>query len=91
MRTAWMAWRSGARERIGYRGEGRSLLLTNSVPQPRAPTGGPLPTIDGYLQLAQAAGCEPEPPQLELATTADDERRRMRFGSDCNCRPAIGS
>src|SRR5918995_3238157 len=28
MRTALIAWRSGARERIGYRGEGRALLLT---------------------------------------------------------------
>ena len=31
-------------------------------------------TIDGYLRLAEAAGCEPEPPRLELATTPADER-----------------
>ncbi len=74
MRTAWMAWRSGARERIGFRNEGRSLLLTKRIRQPLAPGGGPIPTVDGYLQLAAAAGCAPEPARLELATTADDER-----------------
>ena len=74
MRTAWMAWRSGATERIGFRNEARSLLLTKRIRQPRAPDGGPLPTVDGYLHLAAAAGCAPEPPRLELATTADDER-----------------
>ena len=29
----WMAWRSGARERFGYRGQARSLLLTNRFDQ----------------------------------------------------------
>src|SRR4051794_30686567 len=42
MRTAWMAWRSAARERYGYRGQGRSLLLTHSFDQPIAFDGGPL-------------------------------------------------
>src|SRR5689334_10437251 len=39
MRTAIMAWRSGARERIGYRGQGRALLLTNRVKSGRAKDG----------------------------------------------------
>ncbi|MCI0331653.1 MAG: lipopolysaccharide heptosyltransferase II [Planctomycetes bacterium] len=74
MRTAWIAWRSGARERIGYAGEGRSWLLTKRVP-PRAKSDGvPLSTIDGYMRLTEAAGCEPEPPRLELFTTPADER-----------------
>src|SRR3954453_10596442 len=73
IRTAWMAWRSGARGRYGYRGQGRSLLLTHSFDQPIAFDGGPLATIDSYRQLAQAAGCEPVSPRMELATTAADE------------------
>jgi heptosyltransferase-2 len=73
LRTAWMAWRSGARERFGYREQARSWLLTNRLDQPLADDGGPLATIDGYRQLAEAAGCEPTSPRLELATTDADE------------------
>jgi heptosyltransferase-2 len=75
-RTAWMAWRSGARERIGYVGEMRSLLLTRRLPNPNRNVSNhePLPTIDSYLRLAEAAGCPPEPPRLELATTLADEQ-----------------
>lgn len=75
LRTAWMAWRSGARQRIGYVGDMRAWLLTKRVPWPRPDADGlPLPTIDGYLRLAQAAGCAPESPRLELATTPADEQ-----------------
>lgn len=74
LRTAWMAWRSGARTRIGFRKDLRSLLLTKPTRMPRAADGGPIATVDGYLLLAGIAGCPPEPPRLELATTADDER-----------------
>src|SRR3954469_12570631 len=73
VRTAWMAWRSGARERFGYRGQGRSLLLTHSFDQPIAHDGGPLATIDGYRQLAKAAGCDPTSARMELGTTEEDE------------------
>jgi heptosyltransferase-2 len=73
LRTAWMAWRSGARERIGYKGQGRSWFLTKRFDQPIARDGGPLATIDSYRQLAEAAGCEPTSPMLELATTNSDE------------------
>jgi heptosyltransferase II len=73
LRTAWMAWRSGARERFGYRGQARSWLLTKRYDQPLADDGGPLATIDGYRQLVEAAGCEPTSPRLELATTDADE------------------
>src|SRR4051794_2425137 len=73
LRTAWMAWRSGARVRFGYRGQARTWLLTNPLDQPLAEDGGPLATIDGYRQLAEAAGCEPMSPRLELATTNADE------------------
>src|SRR5215208_1215895 len=50
LRTAWMAWRSGARERFGYRGQGlaRSWLLTDCSAQPFAADGRPMATIDAY-------------------------------------------
>jgi len=50
LRTAWMAWRSGASERIGYTGQARSWLLTRGLPMPPMQS-----TIDGYLMLAEAA------------------------------------
>ncbi len=74
LRTAWMAWRSGARTRIGFRNDFRSLLLTKAIRMPRAADGGPVATVDGYMLLANVAGCRPESPRLELATTAEDER-----------------
>ena len=69
LRTAWMAWRSGARQRIGYCGDMRAWLLTTRLRRERPE----LPTIDGYLKLAAAAGADFEPPRLELATTDADE------------------
>jgi heptosyltransferase-2 len=74
MRTAWMAWRSGARERIGFRNEARSLLLTKAISQPLANTGVAMPAVDSYLHLTRIAGCSAEPATLELATNEDDER-----------------
>jgi heptosyltransferase-2 len=74
LRTGWMAWRSGARERVGMAGNLRSPLLTTKVYSPRQGwRRAPLPAIGGYLQVAQAAGAAPEAPILELATTAEDE------------------
>jgi heptosyltransferase-2 len=73
LRTAWLAWRSRVPARIGYRNEGRSLLLAKSIRQPLAGRGWKLPTVDGYAHLVQAMGCDPQPLQLELATTAADE------------------
>lgn len=75
LRTAWMAWRSGARERYGYLGQGqlRSWLLTDCLAPPLAADGRPMATIDAYRRLAEAAGCGPTPPRLELATSNADE------------------
>jgi heptosyltransferase-2 len=73
-RTAWIAWRCGARERVGYRGELRSLFLTRRCALPtNASTGLPLATLDAYLQLVTILGCPPESHRMELATTAADE------------------
>src|SRR5580698_3261541 len=34
--AAWLAWRAGIPERIGYARDGRSLLLTKAIPVPKA-------------------------------------------------------
>jgi heptosyltransferase II len=74
LRTAWMAWRSGARQRIGFARNMRSWLLTKKLRSQRAGErryeDAP---IDAYLQLAAAAGTEAESRRLELATTPADE------------------
>jgi heptosyltransferase-2 len=82
LRTAWMAWRSGARERIGYVGDARRLLLTTRVRQTRFRNHAPLPTIDGYLQIAAAAGCSATDRRLELATTPADEQLTERVWNE---------
>jgi heptosyltransferase-2 len=70
-----MAWRSGARERTGYTGNLRSMLLTRRLKQRRQRGERFLPPpIDSYLRLADAIGCQTASRQLELATTAEDEQ-----------------
>jgi len=74
MRIAWMARRSGARQRIGYARDGRSWLLTTKLYDPREGWRRvPLPQIDSYLNLAYALGCSWESPRLELHTSPADE------------------
>jgi len=74
IRTGLLAWLGGATRRIGYARNGRGLLLTTRL-SPRRQRGriAPEPVVRTYLALAEAAGCPPESPRLELALT-DDER-----------------
>lgn len=79
LRTGWMAWRSGAPQRIGTARNLRGPLLTNRVKEPKEGSGwrakrATISTIDAYLKVAYAAGCGLEAPQLELATTEEDEQ-----------------
>lgn len=72
--AAAVARASGAKETIGYARRGSGLFLSRALAPPRA--GGrftPISAVDYYLQLAEAAGCPPESPELELSTTDDDE------------------
>lgn len=74
LRSAVMAWRSGAATRAGYVRRGRGLLLTHKLfPPRRGRKRLPVPAIDEYLQLAYALGCKRESPRLELATLPADE------------------
>ena len=89
LRTAWMAWRSGARERIGYRNDARSLLLTKRIRQPLVDDGGPIPTVDGYLHLASVAGCAAEPRDSSWQLPQRMNESRTLFGNNSACRKAI--
>jgi len=53
--AAWLAWRAGIPERIGYARDGRGILLTKSVPVPKA---GEIAAHEQfyYLELVRRAG-----------------------------------
>ena len=53
--AAWLAWRAGIPERIGYARDGRSLLLTKSIAVPKP---GEIPAHEQfyYLELLHRAG-----------------------------------
>ncbi len=53
--AAWLAWRAGIPQRIGYARDGRSVLLTKAVRVPRA---GEIPEHEQfyYLELLRRAG-----------------------------------
>jgi heptosyltransferase II len=53
--AAWLAWRAGIPERIGYARDGRGWLLTHAVPVPRR---GEIPALEPYyyLELLRRAG-----------------------------------
>ena len=53
--AAWLAWRAGIPQRIGYARDGRSLLLTRKVLVPKA---GEIPSHEQfyYLELLRRAG-----------------------------------
>jgi heptosyltransferase-2 len=74
LHTAALAWLGGARQRVGYRRDGRGLLLTHKVEPPHTGRSfAPEPMVRSYQRLAEAAGCPPFEPQLELAVTAAEE------------------
>jgi heptosyltransferase-2 len=62
--AAWIAWRAGIRERIGYARDGRSWLLTRAVP---VPGHGEIPAHEAYyyLELLRCAGWIDGLPLLE--------------------------
>jgi heptosyltransferase-2 len=73
-RTALVAWLGGCRDRIGFAGHGRSLLLTKVLQPVRDGRGRrvPTPILLDYNRLAEAAGCPPPGRRLQLFTTAED-------------------
>ncbi len=73
LRTAWMAWRSGARRRVGaVRDVLGRLLLTDVVESPKAHMLT-VPQVDRFIEIAVAAGCRDMTPDLTLASSPGDE------------------
>jgi heptosyltransferase II len=69
--SAWLALRCGARLRVGFAHEGRSLLLTRAV---RRPARGDAHLSREYLQLAAWLGASEVPlPQLPVGAGAAAE------------------
>lgn len=54
--SAWLAWRAGCRQRVGYAADGRSWLLTRAVAWEPAMETWPRPKV--YLNLARHAGAD---------------------------------
>lgn len=74
--AAWLAWRAGIPERIGYNRDGRGLLLTGRV---RTPEPGAIPRHQRfyYLELLRRAGLIPELPDcVEIRLKGVEELRR---------------
>jgi heptosyltransferase II len=77
LRTAFVAWCSGAKRRIGFARDGRRYLLTESLePKPRSE---PNPVLDEYLRLAQYLGCEISSRDTEAAVLPADECQLAHF------------
>jgi heptosyltransferase-2 len=71
LRSAWLAWRSGAKRRVGFARDGRGMLLTDAlVPKPRSL---PNPVLDEYLRLAGHLGCDVSDRRTEAAILPSDE------------------
>jgi heptosyltransferase-2 len=53
--AAWLAWRAGIPERVGYARDGRGFLLTSAIPVPKE---GEIPKHESYyyLELMRRAG-----------------------------------
>jgi heptosyltransferase-2 len=73
--TALLAWRGGAKRRVGYARYWRGPLLTDRLyPQRVDGRVVPSPMVETYLHLAEAVGCPPQSLRLELATTESERR-----------------
>ena len=74
--SAFLAWAGRSVERVGYARYRRGPLLTRKLHPLRAGRRFvPFSTLDYYLQLAYALGCPPEPLEMEITTSAEDELR----------------
>lgn len=77
LRSAWMAWMSGARRRIGFDRDLRGWLLTDRVASKSKSI--PHPVIDEYLRLARAMGCQKTSRRMTLAVSRSAAESLDRF------------
>ena len=87
--AAWLAWRAGIRERIGYARDGRSMLLTNAVPVPKR---GEIPRHERYyyLELLRRSGwidSFPDESFIHLSVTEPNRRRAALLLVAAGARP----
>jgi heptosyltransferase-2 len=85
--AAWIAWRAGIPERIGYDRDARGLLLTNAI---RVPGAGEIPAHEKfyYLELLKRAGwidALPDVSEISLLVTDEQslraEEKLQSFGA----------
>jgi heptosyltransferase-2 len=89
LRAAWMAVRGRIPRRVGYVRYGRGPLLTDRLRPPRAGWRlTPVSAVDYYLQLANAMGAATDSRQLQLGTTAIDDRHADEIWSQFGVRPS---
>ena len=74
--AAWLAWRAGIPERLGYNRDGRQLLLTRAIP---VPDNGDTPPHEKfyYLELLRRLGwidALPDVPEISLQVTERQAR-----------------
>lgn len=79
--AAWLAWRAGIPERVGYARDGRSILLTKAVAVPKP---GEIPAHEQYyyLELLRRAGwldSLPEQSFIKLNVPAENRERATDF------------
>ena len=87
--AAWLAWRAGIAERIGYARDARSFLLTHTVPVPRP---GEIPAHEKfyYLELLHRVGwlaALPEESFISLPVTEHHRRRAAETLLHAGARP----
>ena len=86
--AAWLVWRAGIPERIGYARDGRGVLLTKPIPVPKT---GEIPPHEKfyYLELLRRAGwidSLPDEPLIALNVSESNRRRAEGFLARCGVR-----
>jgi len=89
--AAWLAWRSGIPERIGYARDGRSFLLTKAIPVPK-PEEVPAHEKFYYLELLRRAGWADsllDESFIQLAVAGDKLRKAEDFLAKAGVRSGV--
>lgn len=87
--AAWLAWRAGIPERIGYARDARGFLLTKPIPVPKT---GEIPLHERfyYLELLRRTGwidSLPDEPLIALNVSEASRRHAAEFLSLAGVRP----
>lgn len=79
LRSAWWAWISGAKRRVGLAREGRELLLTDVVRDDPRLRKIPHPALRDYGLIAEHLGADTSHCGLELCVTPAEQARFEAF------------